>query len=73
MVRQQSIVMEPRARTSAAQAVRTSIKERFPTEKSRLFVGIIRVTHVFVDDPTQGYGLYIEWMLSTAQLMEDAA
>ena len=36
-------------------------------------MGIIRVTHVFVDDPTQGYGLYIEWMLSTAQLMEDAA
>lgn len=21
------------------------------------------VTHVFVDDPTQGYGLYIDWML----------
>ncbi|MDO5327893.1 MAG: SpoIVB peptidase [Clostridia bacterium] len=31
------------------------------------------VTHVFVDDPTQGYGLYIEWMLSTAQTMDDAA
>lgn len=28
------------------------------------------VTHVFVDDPTRGYGLYIEWMLDTA---EDAA
>ena len=24
------------------------------------------VTHVFVDDPTRGYGLYIEWMLDTA-------
>ena len=24
------------------------------------------VTHVFVDDPTQGYGLYIEWMLQEA-------
>lgn len=23
------------------------------------------VTHVFVDDPTQGYGVYIEWMLET--------
>ena len=21
------------------------------------------VTHVFVSDPTQGYGLYIDWML----------
>ena len=31
------------------------------------------VTHVFVDDPTQGYGLYIEWMLTTAQGMENAA
>ena len=31
------------------------------------------VTHVFVDDPTQGYGVYIEWMLQTAQAMEDAA
>lgn len=31
------------------------------------------VTHVFVDDPTQGYGLYIEWMLATAQSLEDAA
>ena len=27
------------------------------------------VTHVFVDDPTQGYGLYIEWMLQEADLM----
>lgn len=31
------------------------------------------VTHVFVDDPTQGYGVYIEWMLSTAHAMDDAA
>lgn len=31
------------------------------------------VTHVFVDDPTQGFGVYIEWMLETARAMEDAA
>ena len=31
------------------------------------------VTHVFVDDPTHGYGVYIEWMLTTAQQMDDAA
>ncbi len=31
------------------------------------------VTHVFVDDPTQGYGVYIEWMLSTAEKMDEAA
>ena len=31
------------------------------------------VTHVFVDDPTQGYGLYVEWMLQTAQEMDQAA
>ena len=31
------------------------------------------VTHVFVDDATQGYGLYIEWMLGTAQAMDNAA
>ena len=31
------------------------------------------VTHVFVDDPTQGYGLYIEWMLAQAREAEDAA
>ena len=28
-----------------------------------MFIGIIGVTHVFVSDPTQGYGLYIDWML----------
>ena len=22
------------------------------------------ITHVFINDPTKGYGLYIEWMLS---------
>lgn len=31
------------------------------------------VTHVFVDDPTKGYGLYIEWMLQTASYMDEAA
>ena len=25
------------------------------------------VTHVFVSDPTQGYGLYVDWMLSQMQ------
>lgn len=25
------------------------------------------ITHVFVDDPTQGYGVYIEWMLEAAK------
>lgn len=24
------------------------------------------MTHVFVSDPTQGYGLYIDWMLDQA-------
>ena len=31
------------------------------------------VTHVLVDDPTQGYGLYIEWMLETAEKTDQAA
>ena len=31
------------------------------------------VTHVFVDDPTQGYGLFIEWMLTTAEAVDEAA
>ncbi len=31
------------------------------------------VTHVFVDDPTHGYGLFIEWMLETAELIDQAA
>mgnify|MGYP004560452325 FL=1 len=31
------------------------------------------VTHVFVDDPTQGFGVYIEWMLSTAETLDKAA
>ncbi|MBQ8554309.1 MAG: hypothetical protein IJ438_00410 [Clostridia bacterium] len=25
-----------------------------------------RHTHVFVSDPTQGYGLYVDWMLEEA-------
>ncbi|MBR0407234.1 MAG: hypothetical protein IJI53_04255 [Clostridia bacterium] len=36
-------------------------------------MGIIRVTHVFVDDPTHGYGLYIEWMLNAAEALDQAA
>ncbi len=36
-------------------------------------MGIIRVTHVFVDDPARGYGVYIEWMLSAADAMDEAA
>ena len=31
------------------------------------------VTHVFVDDPTHGYGLFIEWMLETAEMTDRAA
>lgn len=27
------------------------------------------ITHVFVNDPTKGYGLYIEWMLEQADLI----
>ena len=30
------------------------------------------VTHVFVNDPTQGYGLYIEWMMDKAGLSNAA-
>ncbi|WP_107725338.1 SpoIVB peptidase [Desmospora activa] len=30
------------------------------------------VTHVFVNDPTSGYGTYIEWMLKDAGVMETA-
>lgn len=25
------------------------------------------VTHVYVSDPTRGYGIYIEWMLNAAE------
>ena len=25
------------------------------------------VTHVFVSDPTQGYGVYVDWMLEESQ------
>ena len=31
------------------------------------------ITHVFVDDPTQGYGVYIEWMLEAAKIAADKA
>ena len=31
------------------------------------------VTHVFINDPTQGYGVYIEWMLDAAQSGREAA
>ena len=27
------------------------------------------VTHVFVNDPTQGYGVYIDWMLGEAEVI----
>ena len=36
-------------------------------------MGIIRVTHVFMDDPTHGYGLYIEWMLDVSEALDHAA
>ncbi|MBS4536219.1 SpoIVB peptidase [Clostridium sp. D2Q-14] len=29
------------------------------------------ITHVFVNDPTKGYGIYIEWMLEEAELGEN--
>lgn len=31
------------------------------------------VTHVFVNDPTMGYGLFIEWMLQTAEMTQQQA
>ena len=31
------------------------------------------VTHVFINDPTQGYGVYIEWMLDAAESGREAA
>ena len=31
------------------------------------------VTHVFINDPTQGYGIYIEWMLDAAESGREAA
>lgn len=31
------------------------------------------VTHVFVNDPTHGYGMYIEWMLDQLEEAEDPA
>ena len=27
------------------------------------------ITHVFVNDPTKGYGIFIEWMLDEAGLV----
>ncbi len=30
------------------------------------------VTHVFINDPTQGYGIYIDWMLDAADSLEAA-
>ena len=29
------------------------------------------ITHVFINDPTQGYGVYIEWMLDAAERGEE--
>ena len=43
----------------------------FPASVRNL--GILAVTYVFVDDPTHGYGLYIEWMLDAAKSMDEAA
>ena len=31
------------------------------------------VTHVLIDDPTKGYGIYAETMLETAQFVGDGA
>lgn len=28
-----------------------------------------RRTYVFVSDPTQGYGLYVDWMLGVAEVI----
>ena len=28
------------------------------------------VTHVFVNDPQRGYGIFIEWMLEESNLVE---
>ncbi|MFC7440999.1 SpoIVB peptidase S55 domain-containing protein [Laceyella putida] len=30
-------------------------------------------THVFVNDPTSGYGTFIEWMLQDAGVMQSTA
>ena len=35
-----------------------------PIIQDGLIVGA--VTHVFINDPAQGYGVYIEWMLDAA-------
>jgi stage IV sporulation protein B len=34
-----------------------------------MFVGFLAVTMVFVNDPTSGYGCFIEWMLQDAGIM----
>ena len=31
------------------------------------------VTHVFINDPTQGYGMYVEWMLEQVDALDKAA
>lgn len=31
------------------------------------------LTHVYLSDPTQGYGMYIEWMLERSDAMQEAA
>ena len=30
------------------------------------------VTHVYVDDPAMGYGVYLDWMLETARQAQAA-
>lgn len=42
-----------------------------PVIQDGLLIGA--VTHVFVDDPEQGYGVYIEWMLEQSDALEDKA
>ena len=32
-----------------------------------------RLTHVFVNDPTMGYGLYVEWMPEVCAKQTEAA
>ncbi len=41
-----------------------------PIIQNRKLVGA--VTHVFVNDPTSGYGSYIEWMIRDAEISEKA-
>ena len=37
-----------------------------PIIQNGMLVGA--VTHVFINDPTQGYGCFAEWMLEDAEL-----